>query len=100
AEQLRACGELERELVARFPDGFLALTILPTSDVRLTADVRAEAERLASGLSDSVRALAQVIEDDGFVAAAVRSVTFALSLLSPQRKKMRIFRDVEDAAEW
>jgi hypothetical protein len=110
AERLRIAGALERKVAARFPDGFVVLAVLPTINLRLPSDVREEAERLSLDRPRELKAIAQVIEGKGFIAASVRSVAVGVVMLArPQkdgdgvqreRTPMRIFSGVEPASAW
>jgi hypothetical protein len=94
-------GELEHGLAARFPAGFLALALLPTTaGLTLPAEVRREAERVAANRSSAAKAIAHVIEGTGFVAATVRSISIGMSMLARTHAPHRIFGGVEPATAW
>jgi hypothetical protein len=99
---LRRVGELRREVAGRFPEGFVALAVLPhvSLEAPLLKELRAEAERLMTTSPKELLAVAEVIEGSGFLAATVRSIATGLVLVTRPPFPTRIFAGVEPAAAW
>ena len=63
-------------------------------------DIRNALTRLLQDSEDQTLGWAVVLEGDGFWAAAHRSFSAGLQLLSRNKSKMRIFKTVDQAAVW
>jgi hypothetical protein len=100
ADRLRRMVVLQDEAARRFPRGFVSLSLLPSVQLRLSPETRAEAERVATRAPPSLTAIAMVIEGRGFLAAAVRSVATSVSMVLPGKRPVRIFGGLEPATAW
>jgi hypothetical protein len=98
--QLLALAEYQEEMARDYPAGYGSLTILGAGAGKVSAEVRAEAERVSRRGSLHIRANAQVIEGTGFGAAAVRSVAMAIMALSGSRAPFKMFDSLSPAAGW
>jgi hypothetical protein len=99
-DRLRRIAVLQDEVARRFPRGFVSLAMLPNLRLTLTAETRAEAERVAARAPQSLNAIAIVTEGRGFLAAAVRSVATCVSMVLPGKRPLRIFGGQEPAVAW
>jgi hypothetical protein len=101
AEGLRRMGAVQRDVAARFPGGYAALAMLPmVRRPAMTRELREEAERLTSSSPPELRAVAEVIDGKGFLAATLRSVATSMVMLTRPAWPMRVFAGVEPAAAW
>jgi len=98
--RLRRVGVIQGDVERQWPKGFVALALIRSANANLPADVRAEAERLSSQPSASLRAIAQVIYGTGFAAAAIRSVATGMQIVTRQPRPTKIFDTLENAAAW
>ena len=98
--RLRGVDAYQREVLRRRPAGFVALALLSSSKVGMSAEVRAEAERVSRESPPQLRAIAQVIHGTGFAAAAIRSVATGITMLSTRGRAVKIFDTLEPAAAW
>ena len=101
AERLRSLVAIQRDVAARFPEGYVALAILPLVAPRpLPKDMLEAAQLVTSAAPPELMAVAEVIEGNGFLAATARSVATGMTLVARPRWPMRIFPGVEPAAAW
>ena len=100
AARLRRVGEIQNELARKWPKGFVGLALIRSANATLSAEVRAEAEKLSTGASPNLKAIAQIIYGSGFVAAAIRSVATGMILLARSQRPSKIFGTLESGATW
>jgi hypothetical protein len=99
-EQVQRLPAQQEPLGRGYPRGYAALAILDAGAGRVSAEVRAIAEKRLRQQPPNLVAVAQVIEGTGFGAAAVRSVASALTLLSRSGVHTRTFDALDPAAYW
>jgi hypothetical protein len=100
SSDIRDMRDAIRPYVAQF-DAFVALNIVDISRAApMGEDVRREVAETQREFDGRQRALANVIEGDGFYAASVRSIASGMAILSRVKFEQRIFGTVEPAAMW
>jgi hypothetical protein len=99
--RLRRIGAVQEGVARRFPGGYAALALLPdVPHVGFVGELREEAVRLTLSTPKELRAVAEVIEGKGFLAATVRSIATGLMLVARPAWSMRVFAGIEPAAAW
>ena len=99
-EQLRGLPAHQDEMGRRWPGGWGTLAVLGADAGKISAEVRAEGERITKHQKQGMRAIAQVIEGTGFGAAAVRSVASALTLFKRSGPPTKIFDALGPGVAW
>lgn len=94
-EHTRASAE---RMVKRFPDGYLAISLIMTTRLpRLGEYERQRAIELIKIVKSSIKLNAQVVEGGGFAASGVRAILAGVNMFQPGAK---VFDDVPTAASW
>lgn len=89
-----------RKLKEDSPDGSAFLAVLQADTPLPTEQARAIVKRVFREFSQVMKAGAMVIEGDGFVAAAFRSVLSMLVLTLRPPYPLKVFRSPSDACLW
>jgi hypothetical protein len=98
--RLKNVGVVQKDVVRRLPNGFVALALITASNTNMPADVRAEAEKLSREPPPQLRAIAQVIHGVGFSAAAIRALASGMQLMGGGKSPSKIFNTLDSAATW
>lgn len=100
ATEMRQMRQAIRPFVARHPS-FCSLNIIDIEHAStMPEDARLEVALTQKEFASRQRGLANVIEGQGFYAAAIRSVASGLALLSRVQFDQKVFDGVDPAARW
>ncbi len=100
--KLEVLGRHQRLLAGSTVGGRIVLvTVLsPNAGLLLSSDARKEAETLAKAGRDCLYGLAQVVEGEGFLAAATRAVMSGIQLAVRAGHPVKIFGKLDEALPW
>lgn len=100
--KLALLGRHQRMLAdSTFDRRIVALTVLsPAASLALAGDARSEAEAMLKRGSGFTLGLAQVVEGEGFAAAAARAVLSGIQLAVHAGYPIRVFGTLDDALPW
>jgi len=85
----------------RHPDGFPTLTwVLPEAGWSMDADARQTAAAVTKAFDAAILTMANVVEGEGFAAAAVRAIVAGIDLLSRAAAPKKTFKKLDDAVAW
>lgn len=100
--KLQLLGQHQRRLAEATVDRrILVVTVLsPGVGLLLTAEARKEAEAVAAAGREYLFALAQVVEGEGFIAAAARAVMSGVQLAVRAGYPVKVFGRVDEALPW
>ena len=97
-EQLHYTGH--KVLERQYPDGFAALVVMHASAMKVSPEVRAEAERVSKNVPVGLKAIAHVIVGRGFAAATMRAIASGVMALSRKTVASKIFDEPRPASNW
>jgi hypothetical protein len=90
-----------RELVTHYPDGIAQLWVCePGSLAPIPAEVSKKGAELYKRFESHTKALAYVLEGQGFRVAAARMALSAIRLVSRTQYPSRMFSTVEEGTHW
>jgi hypothetical protein len=91
-----------RNMIREYPQGLGQMIVLEASSFEhtLSSETRAMAATMAKEFAPHTRALAYVIEGEGFRVAAVRMALSGFRLVSRADHPERVFRGPEEGAQW
>jgi hypothetical protein len=92
--------EAARLDLARDHSRYATLVVAERGALRMSAEARKEAGRIAATGNAASRGSALVISVEGFIGAAVRAAVTAVHILSRSKAPMRSFDKVLPAASW
>lgn len=96
---LARCQRMHAE--STFDGRIVALTVLsPEASLKLAGDVREQAEALVKAGRAYLWGMAQVVEGEGFAAAAARAVLSSIQLAVHAGYPMKVFGSIDDAMPW
>lgn len=98
AVRMRTMLDAYRTLIASYPKGVVALTLLRPHTPLGSPESRKESARITHELGDAVKCSAIVIEDSGVVAQMMRTVTRAIAVLS-RNTRWTIAKDLDEAVQ-
>jgi hypothetical protein len=101
-EKLELLGQHQQRLAdATMNHQIVAVTVLsPKAGLMLTGEARKEAENLARAGREYLLGQAQVVEGEGFMAAAARAVMSGIQLAVRAGYPVKIFGKLDDALPW
>jgi hypothetical protein len=100
--KLEMVGRHQRLLAGSTVDGrIVAITVVsPGASLILSGEARKESEVVAKAGRDYLLGLAQVVEGEGFAAAAARAVLTGIQLAVRAGYPQKVFGKVDDAMPW
>lgn len=101
-ERLSILGEHQMALIDAVGDRRIAVVTVLEDKTGLmpNGEARKEAERIATVTRDALVLQAQVVEGDGFVAAAFRALLAGVALAIRPPYPIKVFRTAHDAMPW
>ncbi len=98
--QLVVLRGFTHELRARYPDGYVFLSVIFRGVPTFTNEVRNEAAAITRESQAWAFATAHVVLITGFVGAAVRSFLNTMMLLSRPKQPIKVLSDLEDGIDF
>lgn len=100
--QIQRLDTIIPALLEESPGGrYCSITIIePSISMRFEDDARELSAKLQKRWGDHMLAQAYLVEGTGFLPAAVRGATAGLHLMTRSPYPLKVFRDVEELAEW
>lgn len=100
--KLEILGRHQRQLAKASVGGrIVVVTVLsPDAGLLLTSEARKEAEALAKAGRELLLGLAQVVEGEGFLAAAARAVMSGIQLAVRAGHPVKVFGTLDEALPW
>ena len=103
--KLGALRAFETELKAFVPRcegrGYASITVIePTISLRLSDEARATSERLQRELAPHIKCMSYLVEVEGFVAAAARTIASGFTLVTRAPYPLKVFGNSGECARW
>jgi hypothetical protein len=98
--KLESVGDAQRQANRRCANGFVAISLIRHISLKMSPEIRVAAERLSKEPPHGLRAVAQVVYGTGFASATMRSVVTGFQLITRRDHPMKVFADLDAAAEW
>jgi hypothetical protein len=81
--------------------GYASITVIePTISLRMADDVRAASEKLQRELAPNIRCMAYLVQAQGFVAAAARTIASGFVLITRAPYPLKVFGTTDECATW
>ncbi len=96
---------LGREIRSFLPEcrnqGYASITVIePGISLRMPDDVRASSEALQREFAPHIKCMAYLVTQEGFVAAAARTVASGFALVTRAPYPLKIMATVQETASW